>query len=118
MRKAKTWCLAVLAALLVLLAAAAGINAWVDPFFHYRAPREGIAYDMQSERYLNDGILKHFDYDAILLGSSVTMNFQTSQCDALFGCRIPDMWTSTNLPSWTRSSTDLSLFTIAVYISW
>ena len=87
MRKAKTWCLAVLAALLVLLAAAAGINAWVDPFFHYRAPREGIAYDMQSERYLNDGILKHFDYDAILLGSSVTMNFQTSQCDALFGCR-------------------------------
>ena len=83
----RAWCLGVLAALLVLLAGAAALNAWVDPFFHYRAPREGIAYDMSSERYTNDGILKHFEYDAVIIGSSVTMNFKTSLCDTLFGCR-------------------------------
>ena len=84
--KPRTWCIAVLMMSLLLLCAVAVLNAWVDPFFHYRAPREGIAYDMQSDRYLNDGILKHLDYDAVILGSSVTQNFQTSQCDELFGC--------------------------------
>ena len=57
----------------------------VDPFFHYHAPLEGVAYVLDNERYQNDGIVKHFSYDAIITGTSMTQNFKTSELDKLFG---------------------------------
>ena len=58
---------------------------YIDPFFHYRAPTEGVSYVLDSERYQNDGILRHFEYDAVIIGTSMTQNFKTSEADALFG---------------------------------
>lgn len=46
-----------------------------------------LAYPLDGarERYFNDGIVKHFDYDALITGTSMTENFRASECDALFG---------------------------------
>lgn len=63
------------------------INIIIDPFFHYHAPLSSLAYPINNERYQNDGILKHFEYDAIITGSSMTENFKTSEFDRLFNTR-------------------------------
>lgn len=59
----------------------------IDPFFHYHKPLSNIYYKLSGayERYQNDGILRHFDYDAIITGTSMTENFKSSEVKALFG---------------------------------
>ena len=51
----------------------------IDPLFHYHEPVEGLKYPINDERYQNDGIIKHFEYNAIITGSSMTENFKTSE---------------------------------------
>ncbi len=57
---------------------------YVDPYFHYHAAKEGKGYIMDDQRYINDGILKNFDYDAVICGSSMTECFRTSVMDEEF----------------------------------
>lgn len=66
-----------------------GINVIkVDPFFHYHKPDVGkYYYRLNNQRSQNDGILKFFDYDAIMVGSSMTENFSTTEIDSLFGVK-------------------------------
>ncbi|MCR4694129.1 MAG: hypothetical protein K5773_02260 [Pseudobutyrivibrio sp.] len=68
--------------LMIILASAVAI---VDPFFHYHRPLGFLQYNMYSVRYQNDGIVRNFDYDALITGTSITQNFATSQLDELFG---------------------------------
>ena len=68
-----------------MLVIAGGITAFVDPFFHYHKPISGLNYNLHDERYQNYGIVNHFDYDAIITGTSMTENFRTSEFDAIFG---------------------------------
>lgn len=57
-----------------------------DPFFHYHKPFPNAKYrlDRKYQRYQNYGIVTHFDYDAIIIGTSMTENFKTSEFDELF----------------------------------
>lgn len=59
----------------------------VDPYFHYHKPLSLISYRLYEERYINDGISRHFDYNAMITGSSMTQNFKTSEFDRLFGTK-------------------------------
>lgn len=68
-----------------LLLLFAGINIYLDPLFHFHAPNSDMGYPLYDERYQNDGILRNFDYDAIITGSSMTENFKTSLFDSYFG---------------------------------
>ncbi len=70
---------------LLALACFAGITIYVDPLFHYHAPLERFQYPLYDERYMNDGITRNFDYNAIITGSSMTENFKTSLFDDAFG---------------------------------
>lgn len=79
------WCLAVLGLSLLLLCVLAMVTVVIDPYFHYHKPLESLQYPLHDERYQNDGIAKHFDYDAMITGSSLTQNFKTSELDELFG---------------------------------
>ena len=57
----------------------------IDPFFHYHGPLPGLAYELKNERYQNDGILRYFSYDAVMIGTSMMANFKTTEMDGLFG---------------------------------
>ncbi len=57
----------------------------LDPFFHYHAPLRGFYYVLDDQRSQNDGITRHFEYDAVLLGTSHIEQFRTSYADELFG---------------------------------
>lgn len=83
-KKLKRWLIITISLSLAALILIGGIIVLVDPYFHYHAPLSCFGYIMDNERYQNDGIVKHFDYDAIITGSSMTENFKTSDLNALF----------------------------------
>lgn len=83
----RKWGITVLLIFAALLAGTASVTAAVDPYFHYHGPLGCLEYPMnvQRERYINDGIIKHFRYDAMITGTSMTENFKASELDELFG---------------------------------
>jgi hypothetical protein len=71
----------------VLIATFVGIFliVWIfDPYFHFHKPFSFVSYRLYEERYTNDGISRHFDYDTIITGTSMSQNFKTSEADELF----------------------------------
>lgn len=57
----------------------------IDPAVHFHKNLKNISYQWNHERYDNDGFLRHFEYQAIITGTSMTENFKTSEFEALFG---------------------------------
>lgn len=58
-----------------------------DPYFHFHKPFSFVSYRLYDERYTNDGISRHFDYNAMVTGTSMAQNFKTTEMDALFGTK-------------------------------
>lgn len=73
----------------LVLTALCSIGFWVykiDPYFHYHKPDlNRYFYSINNQRSQNDGISKHFEYDALITGTSMTENFKTSEMDEIFG---------------------------------
>lgn len=82
--KPKTWLLAFIICIASFLVCVGGLVVWLDPFFHYHGPLEDWYYTLGDQRSQNDGITRHFSYDAIITGTSMTENFKTSEFDAIF----------------------------------
>ena len=59
------------------LTAAALLVVIVDPFFQYHKPLDGLYYLIENKISQNPGIAKQFEYDSVILGSSMTVNFDT-----------------------------------------
>lgn len=83
----RKWSISFLCLTLALLLCFAAVTGIIDPFFHYHKPLAGLEYELFYQRYQNDGIVRHFDYDAVITGNSMSENFRTSECDALFSVR-------------------------------
>ncbi len=81
----KKWFTSIMILCLASMMLIAGCVYWTDPFFHYKSPRDYFYYELQEQRYQNDGITKHFDYDAIITGTSMCENFLASEFDSYFG---------------------------------
>ncbi len=79
------WVVTFIISFVLILGLLGGFNAFIDPYFHYHAPLDFVKYELLEERYQNNGIVKHFEYDAIITGSSMTQCFRPSELDALFG---------------------------------
>lgn len=65
----------------------AGLVIWVDPFFQYHKPLPGFPYIVDNQLSQNPGMAKNLDYDSVILGSSVTVNFNTEWFEELFGLK-------------------------------
>jgi len=85
--KPSHWFAWVVSLVVLALAAAAVLVWWVDPYFHYRAPRPGLAYVLDNQRHQNDGIVRHFEYGALVTGSSMAENFRASDVERLWGLK-------------------------------
>ena len=81
----KKWFCSIIIMLAATLLIFSGCVFWADPFFHYRKPKDYLYYELIDQRFQNDGITKHFDYDSIITGTSMCENFLTSEFDELFG---------------------------------
>ena len=79
----KRWALWVMALLLLSMAACAGLTFIIDPFEQYRESSILPLYDQES--YNNPGIAKNYDYNAVILGTSMIEMSNPSVIDACFG---------------------------------
>lgn len=70
-------------AMLLLLVGAAVIL--VDPFFHYHEPVGSLKAVVTKAEYQCIGTVRNFDYDSIVLGSSVAENYNNRWFDETFG---------------------------------
>lgn len=70
------------------LAGFASIIAYIDPFFHYHKPIEGFPYVVDDQVDMNPGLARHMDYDGVLLGSSMTVNFTASSFERDLGLKV------------------------------
>ena len=60
----------------------------IDPYFHYHKPDlNKYYYSLDNQRSQNNGVIKNFDYDALITGSSMTENFKTSEMDHIFSVK-------------------------------
>lgn len=80
----KKWGVCAVGMLAVMVVGMALLTYIVDPYFHYHAPLSGISYRLYEQRYINDGISRHFEYDAVITGNSLSENFRASEFDELF----------------------------------
>lgn len=85
-RAYRIWIISTLGFILAAFVLLAAFTIYIDPFFHYHAPQENLAYPLSDSnaRYQNDGILRHFTYDGVITGTSMAENFKTSEADQLF----------------------------------
>ena len=87
MKKSRNFFIIFISVFVITVLLMAGLVVYVDPYFHYHAPLDGRNYILKEQRYLNDGIVKHFDYDAAIFGSSMTECMRPSVMDSLFGTK-------------------------------
>lgn len=85
--KLKKWNKGVISVLIAMLLAVAAFVIIIDPFWHFHGPVSGLSYPLKDERYCNDGIARHSDYEAVIAGSSMTLNFKPSEFEKLFGTK-------------------------------
>lgn len=81
----KRFLIALLTTTAILLLTVAGIIIYIDPFFHYHAPLSDYPYVVDNQLSMNPGLARHMDYDSILLGSSMTVAFNTGWFDEEMG---------------------------------
>jgi hypothetical protein len=87
MKEAKKWLKRFIIALALVIGAFAAVVIIIDPYLHYHKPLSFISYRYHDQRYINDGIARHYDYDAVIIGTSMTENFKTSEWEKLTGER-------------------------------
>lgn len=74
-----------LAAVLTMFLLIIALVVYVDPFFHYHKPLKSFPYLVDNQLAQNPGMAKHMDYDSVILGSSMTVNFNTDWFRELMG---------------------------------
>ncbi|MBD5528089.1 MAG: hypothetical protein HDR02_06700 [Lachnospiraceae bacterium] len=82
--KEKRWNAIVIGGTLAILIMLAGVTILVDPFLHYHRGQDFLEYPLKDERYQNDGIVRHYEYDSIITGTSMCQNFKCSEFDELW----------------------------------
>lgn len=75
----------VVALALAFAVAVITLVVYVDPFFHYHKPLSGFPYQVDNQLSQNPGMAKNMEYDSAILGSSMTVNFNTNWFEELMG---------------------------------
>ena len=78
--------LALLIALVILsFAGVSALVVYVDPFFHYHAPLQGFPYIVDNQLSQNPGMARNMTYNSCIIGSSMTVNFDTDDFKEVLG---------------------------------
>lgn len=83
----KKWVISFLSLTLVTIIAFGATTYYLDPLLQYGKEPGRLTYREYTELYCNPGIAKNYDYDAVLVGSSMVENTDVNEIDKLFGCK-------------------------------
>lgn len=73
------------ALLLLFFALCTALVVYVDPFFHYHEPLPGFPYIVDNQLSQNPGMAASMKYDSCIIGSSMTVNFDTDDFNEFLG---------------------------------
>ena len=76
----------ILTAVIFLLACIL-LTVITDPFFHYHKPLFGLKAVLTDKEYQCIGTIRNFDYDSLIVGSSVCENYNNRWFDEKFDCK-------------------------------
>lgn len=85
MKKTAKWTIALISLVVVALAGVTLLVVLVDPFFQYHKPLKGFPYLLENQLTQNPGMAKNLEYDSVLLGSSMTLTFNTADFEKEMG---------------------------------
>lgn len=83
----KKWFVILLSLTLAVVIVFGGMTCFLDPLLQYGNERGPLTAREYTEMYSNPGIAKNYDYNAVLVGSSMVENTDVSELDKLFGCK-------------------------------
>lgn len=72
--------------ILVLMLIIGTVVVVIDPFFHYHKPLFGLKAVLSDKEYQCIGTLRNFDYDSVIVGSSVAENYNNGWFNEGFDC--------------------------------
>lgn len=87
----KKWLFSLIAITTAVLIAVGGLNFAVDPLMQYRklpSTVTSVAYDYD---YINPGVAKNFNYNAVLVGTSLAENTDMDEYEKIFNCNMIKM---------------------------
>lgn len=67
------------------LVAVTALVVYVDPFFHYHAPLPNFPYIVDNQLSQNPGMARNMTYNSCIIGSSMTVNFDTDDFKDIMG---------------------------------
>jgi hypothetical protein len=87
-KKSMLWTLSFVISAVLCLAAFAAVMYVTDPLLQYGTESKLFSYYEYGEMYSNPGIAEHYEYDAVMVGTSMIENTDVDECDELFGCNM------------------------------
>lgn len=72
--------------ILIIMCIIAAFVILIDPFFHYHKPWFGLKAVLTDKEYQCIGTLRTFDYDSLIVGSSVAENYYNGWFNEGFDC--------------------------------
>jgi len=84
----KRWTIILIAVTFFSLLIFAGVMLLLDPVLNYGAEGKITSYYHYSTLYTNPGIAKHYEYDAVMVGTSMIQNTNVDKCDELWNCNM------------------------------
>lgn len=82
----KKWFILFISITFVFLTAFACVMYWLDPLFHYGHNFSPLTYYEFEDLYSNPGIAMHYEYDTVLVGTSMIENTLVAECNEAFDC--------------------------------
>ena len=108
----KQWGLLTLSLLLLTIGGIIGTVVLIDPFEIYHQATAFIPpITNGTQNYANAGIAKSYEYDSVIIGSSMTENFRPSQMDSLLGGRFVKLCINGGSPYNHRQMMELAFCT-------
>ena len=86
MNTPKQFIIKILTSILALLVICALVVVIFDPFYHYHGPLPGMTPVLTEKEYQCVGTLRNFEYQGLIVGSSVAENNNNSWYEQDFGC--------------------------------
>lgn len=83
----KKWVISLVSITLIVVILFGTVQYYLDPLLQYGGERGPLTYRTYTEINSNPGIAKNYDYNAVLLGSSMVENSDISELNNLFNCK-------------------------------
>ena len=82
----RKWTVSLLSISLIIIILFGSVQFYLDPLLQYGNERGPLTYRTYTEIYSNPGIAKNYDYDSVLLGSSMVENTDIKELNEIFDC--------------------------------